>query len=137
MAKLSLVFVLVLLSFGSFSQSYGLVKRGPYQIAKLSSPGADMHTLTYLDASYQRIDIYNTIIFDATNETMDVIYNTFKEQLSVEKNTEKTISLSDNTIKLVTKKALGNSYLEVWMVHRGRAGYFSLNEKEIDKLFKK
>ena len=134
-----------LFSFSSFSQlteikptkATGLVKRGPYQIAKLTSPGSDMHLLTYLDAGYQSIDVYNTIMFDADDKVMNDVYTIFKQQLEAEKNTEKSFGLGDSTIKLVTKKALGSPYLVVYIASHGKAGYMNLQSNEVDKLFGK
>jgi hypothetical protein len=143
--KKLLLLSFALFSFSSFGQlreitpiqPYGLVKRGPYEVAKIKTPGNGMYILTYLDASYQHIVNYNSIVFDADEKIMNDIYTIFKQQVQAEKNSEKLFGLGDSTIKLVTKKTFGVPYITVYIASRGSVGYLSLNEGEIDKLFGK
>jgi len=143
MKKLLVLIAGVLLSVSSYGQlseitpqkTFGEVKRGWYLISKITYKEAGSYTLTYWDAGYTSIDVYNSIQFNADEETMKALSNIFKTQLLAEPNTDKQFGLGDNVISIKTKKAFGTAYLMVFVSGSGKSGHFILNTKEIDKLF--
>ena len=144
MKKLLVLFG-ILISFGVNAQlrevtplnKLGEVKRGGYFITDITYSEKGSYVLSYWDVSYRTIDVINSIKFTATDDELLTLRKLFKNQCGEEKKSEKSFGLGNNTIKLVTERAFGNSGLIVYITGSGKGGYFHINEKEIDLLFGK
>jgi hypothetical protein len=112
----------------------GEIKRGSYMICKITYSNKGDYTLTYWDASYKTIDVFNSINFQATEDELKSVKAIFKNQLSAERNSTKEFGLGDNLIKLITKKAFGVQSLWVYISSSVKSGYFIMNEKELEEL---
>lgn len=112
----------------------GEIKRGGYNICKITYSNKGDYMLTYWDASYKTIDVWNSINFLATDDELMAVKAIFKNQLSAERNSTKEFGLGNNLIKLVTKKAFGVQSLWVFVSGSAKSGYFIMNEKELEEL---
>jgi hypothetical protein len=141
--KKLLVLSLILVSFITNAQlrevtplnKLGEVKRGGYFITNITYVEKGSYILSYWDASYRTIDVINNISFTATDEELVTLKKLFKNQCSAEKKSEKSFGLGNNTIKLVTERAFGNSGLVVYVASGNKVGFFHINEKELESLF--
>ena len=117
-------------------QKLGEVKTAGYFISSITYFDKGNFTLTYWDASYKTIDVYNTIQFTATDAELILIKDMFVKQLSAEKNSEKTFGLGNNVIMIKTIKAFGMVTLTLYITNpTGKTGYFHLTDKNVDTLF--
>ena len=145
MKKILLVLTLTLGTLVSNAQlksvvpikTLGTAKRGGYTIATIKQFDSTNYSLTYWDATFSTIDVYNDIKFNGNNELIDKLYEMFKLQIEQEKGSEANFVLGEQVLKIKTTKFLGSKMIDVWVAEPLHAGNFKLTENEINKLFNK
>jgi hypothetical protein len=90
------------------------------------------YMLSYNDLTYTKITSLESIFFSGQDNTLNALYDAIAAAERAEKGTESTFKLGKETITLISKKALGQNYVYVYVDGKG---YFSIEEKFLDRLF--
>ena len=76
------------------------------------------------------------ISFDASTDELNLLYESMKKQMNAENDSEKKFVLGDNTIVFVTRRSWLSNSLVVYEV-TPEGGFFTIQSKQLDKLFGK
>jgi hypothetical protein len=99
--------------------------------------GANIYLWMYNNLDYPSITDVKSILFTASENDLQSLYELLKFQLTAEKGAEKTLKLGDATLNFRTTKNLGVSSFRVIVIESGISSYFLLSSKQLDKLFGK
>lgn len=139
--KKILFFICLLISVNTFSQlneveplkTYGVAKRMGMLMSEIQFTTPGDYIWKFRNTEYSTLTSYSYIKFKADEETMNKLYEIFKEQIQAEKGSKKEFQLGETLILLKTIRVFGVSSLEIFT----SKGTTNLSSKEIDKLFNK
>lgn len=139
------IIILLMLPCAAFSQLTKLDTPKRTEIGKIRKVGTFVasleyyldesdttYALTYNDMTYTKITSLETIYFTETGGTLNALYDAIAKAETAEKNAESTFALGKEMIMLVTKRMMGQNYVNV--IVQGK-GYFNIEEKFLDRLF--
>jgi hypothetical protein len=122
----------------------GIVKNGGSIKIKLSyyidenSPKDTTYSLVYNDANYTTIDVFETVIFAETGNTLNDLYALLKESLNAENGKETSFELGKTNVIVITKISMGvRNILVSFSKNSNNSGFLYLTKREVDKLFNK
>jgi hypothetical protein len=114
-------------------KSYGVAKRMGILMSEIQYTTPGDYIWKFNNTEYKTLTSYSYIKFNADEETMNKLYQIFKEQIEAEKGSKKEFQLGETLVLLKTSRAFGISSLEIYTPK----GTTNLSSKEIDKLFNK
>lgn len=89
--------------------------------------------IVYKDEQYRKLNLYKSIAFDDVNNVLDTLYNALKTAMQAANDYEVSFELGKKTVLVKTQKS-GLTNL-IWFSMS--EGFFTLNRRELDKLFGK
>ena len=122
----------------------GIVKNAGSIKIKLSyyidenNPKDTTYSIVYNDANFTTIDVFETVIFSETGNTLNDLYALLKESLDAENGKETSFELGKTSVLVVTKISMGvRNILVSFSKNSNGSGFLYLTKKEVDKLFNK
>ena len=143
---------MMLVSICTFSQIQVLETKAPVTIGKVGSfgdivslecikgdEGINSYCLTYRNIEYRYIIDLKNVLFEATEEELNSLYDLINSRFSKESNKNdeyKNVILGKSIIKIPTATPL--SFLWIAVIYNGGGtGYFKINKRQLDILFGK
>jgi len=125
----------------SFSASklsrVGIVKQGPtITVCELQTSDKSSYMLTYFNARYPSLHIYEALSFDAKPEEIEVVYSAFKNAFESNdiKEYQQIVVLGNTSLSVAGRKMLGVKYITM-ITDRGYS--LPITKAQVDKLFGK
>lgn len=146
---LALIVSLILLSTFAFSQIKEIHESEPKHIGKIEKGGIPIVTLSYIpkagtdtnyilyyrNAEFKHVDDYKGVVFQNTGNAASALYAAMKSALKLTDDVRNSFKLGFDNISLSSFK--DDDGLRKVFVYVDDKGYFTLSDKEIDKLFGK